>query len=99
MDVYSNDYIKVYIDPKAGLLVRRDSSGNEVNLDIIAHIKSMPYSMNRGFVELNATTAEVADTTGGTIKLLIDSGNMRKTDGVWVLQSLQGKLFLKTTPN
>lgn len=97
--VFNNDYIEVFIDPKAGLLVRRDSSGNEVSLDIIAHIKSMPYSMNRGFVELNATTAEIADTSGGTIKLLIDSGNIRKTDGTWVLQSLQGKLFLKTTPN
>lgn len=96
VEVYKNDAIVVYLDPRSGTLVRKDSMGNEAKLDIIAHIKSLPYSMNRGFIELNATTAELADTSGSSIKLLIDSGNIRNTNGEWILQSLQGKLFLKT---
>jgi hypothetical protein len=94
--LFSNDAMSVRIYRSNGTIVWSDTAGTIVNIDVIGHLKIIPYSMERGFVELDATNAELADTLQGNIKLLIDSGAIRKSDDSWNLQSLKGKLFFQT---
>jgi hypothetical protein len=81
---------------ETGSIVWSDTTGATATLDVISHIKTIPFSIDRGFVELNETTAVMADTTNNKIMFLIESGNILEVDGVWKLQSLRGKLFIKT---
>jgi hypothetical protein len=94
--IFSNNNMSVRIYRSNGTIVWSDTVGTIVNIDVIGHLKTIPYSMERGFVELDATNAELADTLQGKIKLLIDSGAIRKSDDSWNLQSLKGKLFFQT---
>ncbi len=94
--LFSNDAMSVRIYRSNGIIVWSDTAGTVAVIDVIGHLKTIPYSMERGFVELDGITAELADTLHENIKLLIDSGAIRNSDGSWNLQALKGKLFFKT---
>lgn len=94
--IYSDEAVAVHFDADSGFIVWSDSNGNIVRLDVIGHLKSLPYSMGRGFVDLDETNAVVSDTLTGKVKIIIETANLHGVDGVWKLQSLQCKLFIKT---
>jgi hypothetical protein len=94
--LFEDESISVRLLRSTGELVWTDAYDRTERLNIIGHIKTLPYSIERSFVELDEKTAVMADTSSGRMMFLIESGNIKGVDGTWKLQSLRGKLFVKT---
>ncbi len=95
LKMFENASITVQLYPDDGVIEWSNRSGETVRLGIIAHLRTLPYNMERGYVDLNETNAVLADTVSGKVKFLIESSNIHNVDGAWKVQSLQGKLFVK----
>ena len=93
--IFENEFVTVLVNRKMGAVEWSSKSGAAAQLNVIGHLRTLPYSLERGYVELDGSTAIMADTLNNNIKLLIDSGTIRSLDGTWSIQSLKGKLFFK----
>lgn len=94
--VFENDGVSVRLDHNSGTLVWSNSDGETVLFDLISHIKTLPFSIDRGYVELDESSAVMTDTSNGRMMLLIESGSIEGENGTWRLQSLNGKIFVRT---
>jgi hypothetical protein len=94
--IFDEADLSVYLETGTGLLVWRNDLGETVKLDVIGHLKSLPYNMGRGYVDLDETNAIISDSIGGKMKMLVESAMLHSANDTLKLQSLQGKIFIKS---